>query len=113
MRVSRESPTATDILSEEAVAFVADLNRRFRLRRTELLAARVARPAEIAAGGTLGFLSETADIRSDDWTVPAALADLTDRRVEIAGLTERKMIRLITTRRSRSSRKAIAVGSSG
>jgi malate synthase len=81
----------TEILSDEAVAFVADLNRRFRPRRNELLAARAARRAEIAAGGTLDFLPETADIRSGDWTVPAAPADLTDRRVEITGPTERKM----------------------
>jgi malate synthase len=81
----------TEILSDEAVAFVADLNRRFRPRRNELLAARARRRAEIAAGGTLGFLPETADIRAGDWTVPAAPADLTDRRVEITGPTERKM----------------------
>jgi malate synthase len=81
----------TEILSDEAVAFVADLNRRFRPRRDELLAARAVRRAEIAAGATLGFLPETADIRAGDWTVPTAPADLTDRRVEITGPTERKM----------------------
>jgi len=81
----------TEILSAEAGAFVADLNRRFRPRRNELLAARDARRAEIAAGGSLGFLPETADIRAGDWTVPAAPQDLTDRRVEITGPTERKM----------------------
>jgi malate synthase len=81
----------TEILSAEAVAFVADLNRLFRPRRDELLAARAARRAEIAAGGTLDFLPETADIRAGDWRVPAAPADLSDRRVEITGPTERKM----------------------
>ncbi|GAA3334937.1 malate synthase A [Amorphoplanes nipponensis] len=81
----------TEILSDEAVAFVAELNRRFRPRRNELLAARAARRAEIAAGGSLDFLSETADIRAGDWRVPPAPADLTDRRVEITGPTERKM----------------------
>ncbi|UQU67065.1 malate synthase A [Couchioplanes caeruleus] len=81
----------TEILSDEAVAFVADLNRRFRPRRNELLARRAERRAEIAAGGTLGFLPETAEIRAGDWTVPPAPADLTDRRVEITGPTERKM----------------------
>ncbi|WP_433720191.1 malate synthase A [Actinoplanes sp. CA-051413] len=81
----------TEILSNEAVTFVADLNRRFRPRRNELLAARAARRAEIAAGGSLGFLAETADVRAGDWQVPAAPADLTDRRVEITGPTERKM----------------------
>ena len=81
----------TEILSDEAVAFVTELNRRFRPRRDELLAARAARRAAIAAGGTLDFLPETAEIRAGDWTVPPAPADLTDRRVEITGPTERKM----------------------
>src|SRR3954469_24958044 len=81
----------TEILSDEAVAFVADLNRRFRARRNELLAARAARRAEIAAGGTLDFLPETEEIRAGDWTVPAAPPDLTDRRGEITRPTERKM----------------------
>ncbi|HEY0000125.1 MAG TPA: malate synthase A [Actinoplanes sp.] len=81
----------TDILSDEAVAFVADLNRRFRPRRNELLQARAARRAEIAAGGTLDFLAETAGIRAAEWTAPPAPADLQDRRVEITGPTERKM----------------------
>ncbi|GAA2705167.1 malate synthase [Actinoplanes palleronii] len=81
----------TEILSDEAVAFVADLNRRFRPRRNELLQARAARRAEIAAGASLGFLAETADIRAAEWSAPPAPADLRDRRVEITGPTERKM----------------------
>jgi malate synthase len=81
----------TEILSDEAVAFVAELNRHFRGRRNELLAARGVRRAEIAAGGTLGFLPETAAIREADWAAPPAPADLRDRRVEITGPTERKM----------------------
>jgi malate synthase len=81
----------TEILSDAAVAFVADLNRRFRPRRNELLAARAARRAEIASGATLGFLAETADIRAAEWQAPPAPADLQDRRVEITGPTERKM----------------------
>src|SRR5690349_12626508 len=81
----------TEILSDEAVAFVADLNRRFRPRRNELLQARAARRAEIASGASLGFLAETADIRAAEWSAPPAPADLQDRRVEITGPTERKM----------------------
>ncbi|MET0422773.1 MAG: malate synthase A [Actinoplanes sp.] len=81
----------TEILSDEAVAFVADLNRRFRPRRNELMQARAARRAEIAAGGSLGFRPETADIRAAEWSAPEAPADLRDRRVEITGPTERKM----------------------
>jgi malate synthase len=81
----------TEILSAEAVAFVEDLNRRFRPRRDELLAARAERRAAIAAGARLDFLPETAEIRAGDWTVPAAPPALTDRRVEITGPAERKM----------------------
>lgn len=81
----------TEILSDDAVAFVAELNRRFRPRRNELLQARAARRAEIAAGATLGFLAETADVRAAEWSAPPAPADLQDRRVEITGPTERKM----------------------
>ena len=76
----------TEILSDEAVAFVAELNRRFRPRRDELLAARAAR-----RGSPLGFLPETADIRAAEWSAPPAPADLRNRRVEITGPTERKM----------------------
>jgi malate synthase len=81
----------TEILSEDAVAFVAELNRRFRGRRNELLAARSARRAEIAAGKSLDFLPETAGIRAAEWSAPPAPEDLKDRRVEITGPTERKM----------------------
>lgn len=81
----------TEILSDKAVAFVTELNRRFRPRRDELLEARAARRAEIAAGGSLGFRPETADIRAAAWSAPEAPADLHDRRVEITGPTERKM----------------------
>ena len=81
----------TEILSDEAVTFVTELNRRFRPRRNELLAARAARRAEIAAGGSLGFRPETEHMRAGDWSAPPAPADLTDRRVEITGPTERKM----------------------
>jgi malate synthase len=81
----------TEILSDEAVAFVAELHRRFAPRRNELLARRAARRAEVARTGRLDFLPETAEIRAGDWTVPPAPADLTDRRVEITGPTERKM----------------------
>jgi malate synthase len=86
-----EPSTMTEILSDEAVAFVAELNRRFRPRRNELLRARTARREAIAAGGTLDFRPETADIRSAEWSAPPAPADLRDRRVEITGPTERKM----------------------
>ncbi len=79
-----------EILTDDAVAFVADLNRRFAGRRDELLRRRAGRrPGR--GGRRFDFLPETADIRAGDWTVPPAPADLTDRRVEITGPTERKM----------------------
>jgi malate synthase len=81
----------TEILSDEAIRFVEDLHRRFGPRRDELLAARAQRRQQIAESGTLDFLPETQSIRDGDWQVPPAPADLTDRRVEITGPTERKM----------------------
>src|SRR5574342_865980 len=80
-----------EILTSEAMAFVAELHRRFAGRRDELLAARTRRQADIARTGTLDFLPETTHIRAGDWSVAKAPADLTDRRVEITGPTERKM----------------------
>jgi malate synthase len=83
---------AGEVLSEAAVEFVAALQRRFGPRRDELLAARARRRQEIARTHTLDFLPQTRSVREDDtWRVAAAPADLTDRRVEITGPTERKM----------------------
>ncbi|KOT66210.1 MULTISPECIES: malate synthase A [Streptomyces] len=81
-----------EILTEAALAFVAELHRRFTPRRDELLARRDARRAEIARTSTLDFLPETAHVRADDsWRVAPAPAPLDDRRVEITGPTDRKM----------------------
>jgi malate synthase len=80
-----------EILTPEALAFVADLQSRFGGRRDELLAARRTRRAEVGRTGRLDFLDHTADVRAADWQVAAAPADLQDRRVEITGPTERKM----------------------
>jgi malate synthase len=80
------------ILTAEALAFVAELQRRFGERRDALLARRAERRAEVARTGRLDFLDETKDIRADDsWRVASAPADLVDRRVEITGPTDRKM----------------------
>jgi malate synthase len=83
---------AVEILTPEAVAFVADLHRRFDARRRELLALRVARQARFDAGELPDFLAHTADVRAGDWTVAPIPADLRDRRVEITGPVDRKMI---------------------
>lgn len=82
---------ADEVLTPEALAFVADLQRRFGARRDELLARRRERRAEISRTGRLDFLPETADIRAGDWQVAPAPPDLQDRRVEITGPTDRKM----------------------
>ncbi|MFF0292102.1 malate synthase A [Kitasatospora sp. NPDC004614] len=82
---------AEEVLTPQALAFVAGLHRAFDGRRRELLAARTARRAEIARTGTLGFRPETAAIRAADWQVAPAPRALVDRRVEITGPTDRKM----------------------
>ncbi len=83
---------AVEILTPEALAFVADLHRRFDTRRRELLTARMARQARFDAGELPDFLPDTADIRENDWVVAPIPADLQDRRVEITGPVDRKMI---------------------
>ncbi|MEU2160881.1 malate synthase A [Streptomyces chengbuensis] len=85
-------PRQEEVLTDAALAFVAELHRRFTPRRDELLARRAERRAEIARTSTLDFLPETAWIREDeDWKVAPAPAALDDRRVEITGPTDRKM----------------------
>src|SRR5436305_9903266 len=81
-----------EVLTPEALAFVADLQRTFGKTREELLARRQQRRQQAADTGKLDFLAETKDVRNDtSWRV-AELADLTDRRVAITGPTERKML---------------------
>ncbi|MEP6760854.1 MAG: malate synthase A [Sporichthyaceae bacterium] len=81
-----------EVLTEEALAFLADLHRQFDGRRRELLALRDSRYAELSAGGTLDFLAETKDVREDDsWRVAEPGRGLVDRRAEITGPTDRKM----------------------
>lgn len=81
-----------EILTEDALALVAELHRTFESRRQELLAARRTREERIAAGEDLDFLPETRHIREDDsWKVAPPAPGITDRRVEITGPTDRKM----------------------
>ncbi|MFH9262880.1 malate synthase A [Streptomyces sp. NPDC017546] len=85
-------PRQEEVLTDAALAFVAELHRRFTRRRDELLARRGERRAEIARTSTLDFLPGTAAVRADDsWKVAPAPAALNDRRVEITGPTDRKM----------------------
>ncbi len=81
-----------EILTPEALKFVVDLERRFGPRRRELLAARVERQKRLDAGERPDFLPQTAEIRSGSWSVASLPADLLDRRVEITGPVDRKMI---------------------
>ncbi|HEX4859576.1 MAG TPA: malate synthase A, partial [Usitatibacteraceae bacterium] len=80
------------ILSADALAFFAKLSRRFEARRQSLLAARASRQREFDAGKLPDFLPETRAIREGDWTVKGVPADFQDRRVEITGPTDRKMV---------------------
>jgi malate synthase len=80
------------IVSPEALDFVAGLEREFNGRREELLRRRATRQAEVEAGGSLDFLPETARLREADWRVKPVPDDLQDRRVEITGPTDRKMV---------------------
>jgi len=81
-----------EILTAEAVAFVAELQRRFNARREELLRARAERQRRIEAGETPDFLPETREVRETGWRTAPPPADLLDRRVEITGPVERKMV---------------------
>ena len=83
---------ANDILSADALEFIAELHGRFEPTRQELLAARRERAQELQNGGTLDFLEETKEIREGDWTVPDPFEDYSDRRVEITGPTDRKLV---------------------
>src|SRR5256714_8237335 len=90
----RKPPPAgcEDVLNAGALDFLAALARRFEPRRRELLQRRRARQAELDAGRLPDFLPETKDIRDRAWTVAPIPPDLRDRRVEITGPVDRKMI---------------------
>ncbi|HYI85756.1 MAG TPA: malate synthase A, partial [Burkholderiales bacterium] len=81
-----------EILSPEALGFVAKLHRKFESRRQELLAARAARQKEFDQGKLPDFLPQTKSIRESDWVVAPQPKDMLDRRVEITGPTDRKMV---------------------
>jgi malate synthase len=81
-----------DVLTDDALALVAELQRELGPRRAELLRARRERQAERDQGALPDFLPETASVRDGDWRVAPAPPDLQDRRVEITGPTDRKMV---------------------
>ena len=81
-----------EVLTDEALNFIEELERKFGGRRVELLQYRSKRQAEINKGTLPDFLPETKHIRNGDWTIAPLPDDLQDRRVEITGPTERKMV---------------------
>ncbi len=85
-------PEFAAILTPQALAFVAKLARKFEGRRRELMADRARRQAEFDAGKLPYFLPETKPVREAESTVAPAPRDLQDRRVEITGPTDRKMV---------------------
>ncbi len=85
-------PRYEEILSDEALAFLAGLHRKFNPSRQRLLSLRDERQARLDAGALPDFLPETAHVRDSDWKVAPIPADLLDRRVEITGPTDRKMV---------------------
>ncbi|MBK9676120.1 MAG: malate synthase A [Betaproteobacteria bacterium] len=88
----RITPEFATILTPEAVAFAARLQRAFGGRRNELLARRAVRQAELDAGKLPDFLPETRAIREGRWTCAPIPADIVDRRAEITGPVDRKMV---------------------
>ncbi len=81
-----------EMLTAEALTFVAELHGKFDSRRRELLAAREARQARIDAGEAPGFLDETEEVRNADWQVAPTPDDLQRRWAEITGPVDRKMV---------------------
>jgi malate synthase len=90
--IGAETPSSARVLTPDALAFVGSLEREFGEVRRQLLAARLERWDRVAKGADLGFLPETASVRADDWRVAPAPPDLDDRRVEITGPVDRKMM---------------------
>ena len=85
-------PVGDSILTPAALGFVAKLHRAFEARRQELLARRAARQSAFDAGKLPDFLPDTARTRAEDWTIAPQPGDMLDRRVEITGPTDRKMV---------------------
>ncbi len=88
----RITPEFAQILTPQAVAFVAKLHRQFEARRQELLARRAVRQKQFDSGTLPDFLPETKQVRESNWTIAPQPRDLLDRRVEITGPTDRKMV---------------------
>jgi malate synthase len=90
--VATRGAEADRVLTDDALEFVGGLHERFEPRRQSLLVGRAERQALIGAGELPRFPDDTADVRAADWRVPEAPPGLEDRRVEITGPVERKMM---------------------
>jgi len=90
--LGRITPEFASIVTPDALAFVAKLHRKFEQRRQALLAARAERQKEFDAGKLPDFLPETKEIREQEWRIAPQPKDMLDRRVEITGPTDRKMV---------------------
>ena len=90
--LGKVTPQYAEILTPQALALVAGLARKFEARRRELMALRARRQTEFDAGKLPDFLPQTRHIREGDWSVAPVPHDLQDRRVEITGPTDRKMV---------------------
>ena len=86
------SPSSSEILTPEALTFIANLHSTFNATREQLLERRATRQAELDAGEAPDFLPKTADVRNGDWQVASTPADLQRRWVEITGPVDRKMM---------------------
>jgi malate synthase len=84
--------SADDVLTVDAVAFLTDLEREFSERRRELLARRAERLGRLAAGELPDFRPDTASVREGDWRIAPFPDEIADRRVEITGPVDRKMV---------------------
>jgi len=90
--IGKPGPRYNEVLTPDALAFLAELHRRFDATRKRLLAGRAARQARFDAGELPDFLHQTRHIRESDWKIAPIPEDLLDRRVEITGPVDRKMI---------------------
>ncbi|HKF73630.1 MAG TPA: malate synthase A, partial [Stellaceae bacterium] len=90
--IGRLKPGYDRVLTPEAVAFVVELQRKFGAERERLLRRRAEIQTRLDHGWKPGLLAETQSVRDGDWTVAPLPKDLLDRRVEITGPTDRKMV---------------------
>src|SRR5262245_1972888 len=87
-----ETERAAEVLTPESLEFVARLHRELNPRRIELLDARAQRWNRLRAGELPGFLTDTRGVREANWRIPPTPADLSERKVEITGPVDRKMM---------------------